>query len=397
MNDDSNTGSKRPALPINVKLLGLASLLNDVASEMIFPLMPGFLIGVLGGTRFHLGIVEGVADSVSSLLRLFSGTWSDRLGKRKWLVVFGYMLAALARPIGGMATVPWHLLATRTADRIGKGIRTSPRDALIADSTEPSIRGRAFGFHQGMDHLGAAVGPVLATLFLLAWPQHLRTLFVLTLIPGLIVVGVLVFGLREKKATKPPEPIKDPLRPFHRDFWLYLLCMVVFTLSNSSDAFLLVRSGELGVQPALLPLMWCAFHVTKSAANFIAGRTADALGPRPLLIAGWLAYSAIYMAFAVATTTWQAWALFLLYGFAYSLTEPAGKAFVTRLTPADRRGTAFGCYNFSIGIAALPSSLIFGWLYERYGALIAFGWGAALAALSVGLLFFVRGERRPNS
>src|SRR5262245_6486731 len=177
MKEDTSRRPPRTALPINVKLLGLASLLNDIASEMIFPLMPRFLMEVLGGNRFQLGLMEGVADSVSSLLRLFSGTWSDRIGNRKWLVVFGYALAAFARPASGIAAAPWHLLATRTADRIGKGIRTSPRDALIADSTDPSIRGRAFGFHQAMDHLGAAIGPVLATLFLLVWPQHLRTLF----------------------------------------------------------------------------------------------------------------------------------------------------------------------------------------------------------------------------
>ncbi len=186
--------ASRPSLPRNVKLLGWASCLNDIASEMIFPLLPQFLITVLGGNRFHLGIIEGVADSVSSLLKLYSGAWSDRVAKRNSVVIFGYALAAVSRPLIGIITVPWQLFFTRTADRIGKGIRTSPRDALIADSTAPDFRGRAFGFHRAMDHLGAAVGPVLAAAFLWCWPGELRLLFLLTLVPGLIVVGLLVLG-----------------------------------------------------------------------------------------------------------------------------------------------------------------------------------------------------------
>src|SRR6476619_1322610 len=190
------TDSKK--LPRNVKILGLASLLNDIASEMVFPLLPAFLINVLHGTKTSLGLMEGVADSVSSLLRLFSGAWSDRAGSRKAFVIFGYALAALARPLSGLAGRPWHLFATRTADRIGKGIRTSPRDAMIADSTAPDMRGRAFGFHQAMDHLGAAIGPVLAMLFLFIWPGQLRTLFLLTLIPGIFVVILIAVALQEK-------------------------------------------------------------------------------------------------------------------------------------------------------------------------------------------------------
>ena len=294
------------ALPRNVKLLGLASLLNDIASEMIFPLMPQFLITVLGGNRFHLGIIEGVADSVSSLLKLWSGAWSDRAGRRKDFVVFGYTLAALARPVTGVVTAPWQLFAVRTADRIGKGIRTSPRDALLADSTDPGIRGRAFGFHRAMDHLGAAIGPLLAAAFLLAWPGRLRLLFLLTVIPGLLVVTLLIFGLREPPVLNPPqERLRLSLKPFDRNFRLYLLALVLFTLGNASDAFLLVRAGELGVPTALLPLLWCAFHVVKSGGNLLAGRAVDRLGPRPLILSGWMLYAVIYLAFALASTAWQ--------------------------------------------------------------------------------------------
>jgi MFS family permease len=392
MNQAPPIAAETPKLPTNVKLLGLASLLNDIASEMIFPLMPAFLITVLGGNRLHLGIMEGVADSLSSLLRLWSGAWSDRLGWRKGFVVVGYALAALSRPQAGAAMLPWHLLAVRAADRIGKGIRTSPRDALIADSTPAEIRGRAFGFHQAMDHLGAAAGPLLATLFLLAWPGAIRELFFLTVIPGLLVVVLLVVGLRENQpATPPPARLRLTLQPLGSNFRLYLFALTIFTLGNSSDAFLLVRAGELGVPKALLPLLWCAFHIVKSGANLLAGQAVDRIGPKPLLLAGWLAYGLVYLAFALANNTWQVCVIFLSYGFVYSLTEPAEKALVTLLSTADSKGLAFGWFHFAIGITALPSSLLFGWLYEHFGALIAFGWGGTLAAAAAVVLLSVRG------
>jgi MFS family permease len=382
----SNATSKK--LPPNVKILGLASLLNDIASEMVFPLLPAFLITVLHGTKTSLGLMEGVADSVSSLLRLFSGAWSDRAGSRKAFVIFGYALAALSRPLSGLAGRPWHLFATRTADRIGKGIRTSPRDAMIADSTPPEIRGRAFGFHQAMDHLGAAVGPLLAMLFLFIWPGQLRMLFLLTLIPGILVVVLIAVALREKPQFEPKQkpPLPHALQSLNSRFRFYLIALVLFTLGNSSDAFLLVRSSELGVQQSLLPLLWCLFHIVKTASNLVAGHWTDRMGARPLLIIGWLAYGAVYLCFALARSAWHAWAIFLIYGFVYSLTEPAAKAMVTALVPAERKGLAFGWFHFAIGIAALPSSLIFGWLYDDFGAWNAFGWGAASAALASLLL-----------
>jgi MFS family permease len=375
-------------LPRNVKILGLASLLNDIASEMVFPLLPAFLIGVLHGSKTSLGMIEGVADSVSSILRLFSGAWSDRIRSRKSFVIVGYALAALARPLSGLAGQPWHLLGTRTADRIGKGIRTSPRDAMIADSTPPQMRGRAFGFHQAMDHLGAAMGPLLAMLFLFLWPGQLRTLFLLTVIPGLFVVVLITVALQEKPhvAAKEMPVLPQSLRPLNWSFRYYLVALVLFTLGNSSDAFLLVRSSELGVPQNLLPLLWCLFHIVKTASNLIAGHWTDRAGAKLLLVIGWLAYGAVYLCFALAASAWQAWAIFLVYGFVYSLTEPAAKAMVTELVPAERKGLAFGWFHFAIGIAALPSSLLFGWLYDHYGAWTAFGWGTASAALASLLL-----------
>jgi MFS family permease len=381
----------RQPLPRNVRLLGWASCLNDVASEMIFPLLPQFLITVLGGDRFELGVIEGVADSVSSLLKLWSGAWSDRVSRRKGFVVFGYVLAAVSRPIIGVITVPWQLFFARTADRVGKGVRTSPRDALIADSTAPEIRGRAFGFHRAMDHLGAAIGPVLATAFLWVWPHRLRELFLLALLPGLAVVGLLVIGLKEPASAKRTgEKLHLTLKPFGSDFRLFLLALVVFTLGNSSDAFLLVRAGELGVATALLPALWFAFHIVKSSGNLFIGRLVDRVGPRWPLFAGWFLYGGVYVGFALATTEWHAWTLFLVYGVFYALTEPAEKTLVTHLAGPERKGLAFGWYNFAIGIGALPASLIFGALYQRFGPLPAFGWGAGLALVAVLILFAVR-------
>lgn len=392
----ADADSRRP-LPRNVKVLGLASLLNDTASEMIFPLLPTFLLTVLGGNRFYLGVIEGAADSVASLLKLWSGGRSDQAGKRKGFVLFGYSLAVLCRPLIGVIIAPWQLFVVRIADRIGKGVRTSPRDALIADSTDPSMRGRAFGFHRAMDHLGAAVGPLLAAGFLWLWPGHLRELFVLTLLPGLLVVVLLVFGLREAPvAGPPPDRLRLTLAPFGRNFRLYLLALVVFTLGNSSDAFLLVRAGELGVPTVLLPVLWCAFHVVKSSGNLILGRGVDRFGPRPLLFLGWFVYAGVYLAFAVATTAWQAWACFLSYALFYGLTEPAEKTLVANLAGGERKGLAYGWYNFAVGVATLPSSLIFGALYQAYGAQVAFGWGAALALVAAILLARVREQQRPT-
>lgn len=378
-------------LPRNVKVLGLASLLNDIGSEMIFPLLPHFLINTLGGSRLFLGAIEGVADSVSSLLRLGAGGWSDRAGGRKGFVVFGYAMTAVARPLIGLARSPWLVFGSRLADRVGKGVRTAPRDALIADSTEAGRRGFAFGFHRAMDHLGAAIGPLLAAAFLWFWPRQVRSLFLLTALPGACVLLCLLLGLRETPPRdRPPDRLKWTLAPFGRDFVLLLAALVVFTLGNATDAFLLVRAGELGVATARLPLLWCLFHVAKSACTVVAGRAVDRIGSRPLIFCGWAIYAWIYLAFAFATESWQVWLLFLGYAGFYALTEPAEKALIADLVGPERKGLAFGWYNFAIGVAALPSSLIFGALYQAYGPRIAFGWGAGLAGFAALLLVGVR-------
>ena len=418
-----------PSLPRNVRVLGLASLLNDIASEMIFPLLPGFLLTLTAGNKFALGMIEGLADSVASLLKLWSGGWSDRAGRRKGFVVFGYSLAALIRPwIGAVGSI-WQLAVIRVGDRIGKGIRTSPRDAMIADSCEQSLRGRAFGFHRAMDHLGAAIGPLLATAFLWFWPDQIRTLFLLSLFPGLLVVGLVVFGLKEAKPTRSVsegasegaddsgiptrsvsegepdaaangvsrdtnEPVTPrvhlTLAPFDANFRLFLLALVIFSLGNSSDAFLLLRAEELGVPKVLLPVLWCLFHILKSSGNLWCGAGVDRYGPKPFILLGWLVYAVIYLGFALAVNAWQVWVIFLCYSLFYGLTEPAEKTLVAALAGPERKGLAFGWFNFAIGVTTLPASLLFGALYQAFGPLTAFGVGAALALVASVLVSLVR-------
>ena len=376
-----------PRLPRNVKLLGWVSLLNDVASEMIYPLLPQFLISVLGGNPFQLGVIEGVADSASSLVKLWSGAHSDR-SRRKPFVVFGYAVAAVVRPLCGLITLPWQLFAVRIADRAGKGVRTLPRDAVIVESTAEDMRGRAFGFHRGMDHLGAAVGPLLAAAFLWFWPGRLREMFLLTVVPGVMVVVLLVLGLRETAAAPAAGRARPPwtLRPFDRRFRVFLVALVVFTLGNSSDAFLLVRAGEIGVATWLLPILWCVFHIAKSGGNMIAGRLVDRWGPRLMIRLGWVYYAVIYAAFAVAAAVWQVWLLFIAYALYYAVTEPAEKTLVANLAGAENRGLAYGWYNCALGVATLPANLLFGALYQVYGPVVPFSLGAVLALLATILL-----------
>jgi MFS family permease len=376
----------------NVVVLGWTSLLNDVASEMIFPLLPRFLIEVLGGNKVYLGAIEGVADSTASFLKLWSGGQSDRAGRRKGFVVFGYSLAVLTRPLIGLITAPWQLFAIRVADRLGKGVRTSPRDALVADSTPVKHRGRAFGFQRGMDHLGAAIGPLLAAAALWLWPGQYRPLFLATLVPGLLVLALLMLRLRESPPMDDPgsKPVGLTLRPLGSNFRYYLLALLVFSLGNSSDAFLLLRAGELGVAAPLVPVLWCCFHVVKSGGSLLAGRWIDRIGPRPVILASWLWYAGVYFGFAWAAAAWQMWALFLAYGVFYALSEPSEKTLVATLAGPERRGLAFGWYNFAVGVATLPASLMFGWLYQHWGALTAFGLGAILSLLAAAILALVR-------
>lgn len=371
----------------NVLALSVVSLLTDIATEMTYPLLPLFLSTVLGASAMAVGAIEGAAESTAALLKLASGWLSDRVPRRKPLVLLGYGIASLVRPLVGLAQSATQVLAVRVTDRVGKGIRTSPRDALIADSVDPAIRGRAFGFHRAADHAGAVVGPLLA-FALLRWTEmDLRQLFLLTIIPGALAVAALVFGVREvPREMAPPASGFDPRARLGRRFWAFLGVLFVFTLGNSTDAFLLLRAADLGVAPALVPILWAMLHVVKSLSSTPGGILSDRLGRKPLLIAGWVVYAAVYFLLGRAGAEWHAWALFAVYGIYFGLTEGVEKALVADLVPADRRGAAFGWYNLALGLGALPASLIFGAIWDRWGAATAFTFGAGMAlAAAVGI------------
>ena len=384
MTNDTSAPTSAPRLGRNVLVLAAVSFLTDASSEIIYPLLPIFLTTVLGAGASAVGAIEGAAETTSALLKLASGWWSDRASRRKPLVVAGYALASLARPLVAIAQSASHVLAIRLTDRVGKGIRGSPRDALIAESVDPSIRGRAFGFHRSADHAGAVVGPLIA-FALLRWEQlPLRTVFLVAALPGLLSVIVLVFGVRETprqarlpSAKKATAPSLDAA--LGRPFWTFLASVLLFTLGNSTDAFLILRANQLGVPVALIPVLWAALHVVKSAASVPGGALSDRLGRKPLILAGWAVYAAVYIGFGKATEAWHAWALFLAYGTFFGLTEGTEAAMVADLVGRERRGTAYGWYYLAVGIGALPASLLFGFVWDRFGPSTAFQVGAALA------------------
>lgn len=381
----------------NVLALSAVSFLTDVATDMTYPLLPVFLASVLGASATAVGAIEGAAESAASLLKLASGWWSDRARRRKPLVLTGYAIASAIRPLIGLAQSVAQVMAIRVSDRVGKGIRTSPRDALIADSVDSGVRGRAFGFQRAADHAGAVVGPLIA-FALLRWAGlELRTVFLLTAIPGALAVATLLFGVKEEPRSRPASENSKRIAigtPLGGRFWAYLGVLLLFTLGNSTDAFLLLRAGQLGVAPALVPILWALLHVVKSLSSTPGGVLSDRFGRRPLIIAGWLLYAAVYFAFGRISAQWQVWALFAVYGVYFGLTEGVEKALVADLVAADRRGAAFGWYNLTIGLGALPASLLFGAVWDGLGVAYAFDFGALLALLAaIGLAVAVRGRR----
>ena len=412
----------RTPLPRTVKALAAVSLFTDASSEMIYPLLPAFLTATLGASAAWVGIIEGAADATAALLKLASGWWSDRVRRRKPLIVAGYTLASALRPLVAVAGAAWQVLAIRVGDRVGKGLRGAPRDAMIADSVPAGERGHAFGVQRAADHAGAFIGPLIAFVLLQWVGVSVRTVFLLAAIPGAIAVGVAVFGVREDDrrqatddrgqkaggrgqvaegggeraaatpATSHGEPITDH-PPLGSTFWRYLAVLVLFTLGNSTDAFLLLRASQLGVTAALLPILWAALHVVKSATSIPAGAWSDRVGRRTMIAAGWLWYALVYLGFAVATATWHAWALFLAYGLFFGLTEGVERALVADIVPASRRGIAFGWYNGVIGAAVLPASVAFGLMWDWKGSGFAFTVGAGAACLAAVMLVLVRPPR----
>jgi MFS family permease len=392
--------------PRAVWLLGWVSLATDAATEAIYPLLPFFLTRVLGAGAVSLGIVEGAAEAVNSFVKIGSGRLADRSPSKRPLVLFGYSVSSIARPFIALTTSWAQVFVVRVLDRIGKGVRGAPRDAMLATWTTPTTRGKVYGFHRGMDHLGAVVGPALATLFLFFYPDRYRTLFALTIIPGAIAVA-LIFFVREDvrlKADTTEEATEDASSPvvsgfsrtsgarLPRDFNAFMLVLALFTLGNSTDAFLLLRLTDVAGSVKMIPLMWAALHVVKAVVSMVGGAWSDRIGRRSVIAIGWLVYAAVYAGFAVSESLTALFAWFLAYGFYFGFAEGTEKALVADLAPAERRGFAFGVYNAVQGVGALAASVLFGVLWRIYGAPAAFGVGAGLALVATGLLFVaVRG------
>jgi MFS family permease len=387
-------------LPPNVLALSLVSLLNDTSSEIIYPLLPAFLALTLGASPFAIGLIEGFAESVASLLKLFSGYLSDKFGTRKLPVFMGYSLAAITRPLLAFVTSWPQVLFVRMSDRVGKGIRGAPRDALIAAGVPPEKRGLAFGFNRAADHLGAVLGPVAAFIllsYLAANPANpaayeYQQVFLYASIPVMLGIFVIVFFVKED--IKPVQGVNDrirfSLREFDGNFKRFLIVIAVFTLSNSTDAFLLLRAAESGISAAVLPLLWMVLHLSKVVSSLIGGDLSDRVGRRTMIFAGWIVYALVYTGFAFVGAAWQVWVLFIVYGVYFGLTEGVEKALVADMVPEDKRGTAYGFYNLAFGITVFPASLLFGLMWNGLGPSAAFLISACVSLLAALLLLTVK-------
>lgn len=374
------------ALPRNVWLVGFVSLLNDSASEMIYPIVPLYLASVLMAGPRALGIIEGIAEATASLLKLFSGVIVDRTRNTKPWIVFGYALAGLGRPLIALTTTWLGVLTIRFLDRVGKGLRSSPRDALLAASIRADQRGLAFGLHRAMDNAGAVVGPLAATA-LLAGDVALQTIFYLAAIPGLLCLGLT---LSIKEVDGPP-PVRAPfdwrLGDVPPVFRRYLVVIALFTLGNSSNMFLLLRAQELGVAAEYVPLLWASVSAVAMLFSVPLSALSDKVGRVRLLCIGYIAYALTYIGMGMVTNNLLLlFSLFAIYGLFMGATEGVEKAFVADLVPAERRGTAFGWFNLTAGLFLFPASMIFGWLYQAFSPFTAFAFSSLCAFLAAFLL-----------
>lgn len=389
-------------LPRNVWAVGLTSFFMDVSSEMVLNILPLFLANVLGVKTNIIGLIEGLAEATASILKLFSGWLSDKLGERKWLAVAGYGLSALSKPFFYFAN-SWGLVAgVRWADRVGKGIRTAPRDALVADSVTKETRGLAFGFHRAMDTAGAMVGLLIAVLVVWLAQKNtpalakstFQTVVLLSLFPAVLAVLSLIWGANNVPVTSKRAAPKFSLRGMGKPFTTFLVITSIFTLGNSSDAFLVLRAQNLGISVTGILIMLALFNLIYALVSTPAGSLSDRVGRRRVIIGGWLVYAAIYLGFALAQAAWQVWALYVAYGLYYGLAHGSANALVADLAPEHLRGGAYGTYNAVIGALAFPASFIAGLLWQGAGGWSGFGpaapflFGGSLALVAAFLMAF---------
>lgn len=380
-------------IPRNVVILGLVSFFNDVASEMIYPLVPIFLTSVLGAPVSIVGLIEGIAESIASILKVVFGWLSDKLRKRKPFIVTGYSLSTVSKIIFGLAySWPFVLLA-RFIDRFGKGTRTSARDALIAESSEASVRGKTFGFHRALDTLGAVVGPLLALVAIKALDNNIRLIFFLSFIPAFIGVLLLFFFVKEKgRKQKNSSDFQFHWRDIDPSFKVFLLISFIFALGNSSNAFLILRAQNLGLSVTMVILVYVHYNFVYAIFSIPAGIISDKIGPKKLLLAGFLLFALIYLFFGLITKSLFLWLLFPFYGIYMALTEGVSKAYISNLVPQEKIGTAFGIYQTTIGLCAFFASWIAGMLWSYVGISSPFIFGSMMAILAA-LLFIVLGKK----
>ncbi len=376
------------ALPRTVLALAATSFFTDVGSELVFSLMPLLLPAIGAGPAF-LGLLEGFADATAALLKYLTGAWSDRLPKKRGIVLLGYSLSSLTRPVLMAATAPWHVFSLRIIDRVGKGIRTSPRDTLLAQSVEPSQAARAFGFHQAMDHAGAVVGPLLGA-GLLAFGVDLRMVFLVALVPGLLSVASLFFIRETPTAVSSTSALKAPLSPELRSL---LLPITLFSLGVATDGFVLLRAAALGTPAALVPVLWTVLHLSKMTWAWLGGRMGDRFDRATLLQGAWAVFVAVMVAYGLSTQAWHVWVIAVVAGAWQGIAEPVQKAMVAALAAPESKGRTFGVLNGLKGAAAIPAGLGFGVLWEQVSPGAAFFASALMGAMGSTLLFGWRRRR----
>ncbi|MCZ8515082.1 MFS transporter [Paenibacillus filicis] len=376
-----------------IVVLGLVSFFTDLSSNMIVPILPLYLTSVLHVQVQNIGIIEGIAESTASILKLFSGWITDRVGKHKLQMLIGYGLSNLTKPLFALSATWGQVLMIRFSDRFGKGIRTSPRDALVADSTTKEERGKAFGFRRAMDALGAAIGPLAAFAVLAVFTNNYQLVFWLSIIPGLIAVALIVLFLKEKKQSNIGKTASLPkigFRNLNRRFIWFTLISTLFMIGNFSDAFLALRAQDAGMLPALIPLAYFAFNLSTSVFSMPIGMLSDRIGRRPVLISGFIIFALIYFGFGMAKNAAWIWILFVLYGLYYAFTEGIQKAYIADLVPEGQRGTALGTYNALTGLAALPASIIAGYMWQAFGPAVAFNTSSLIAILAAIMMIVFR-------